>query len=152
MYTQNKVNLLDCISEITNRPICMEGENYLYLDTKGSIEASIINEAIKLKATKDIDIARTMMDGAIQNMLNTKAKEYRYDDIKSARASAGVPLDGTETIEEVSIYNEALALAKWDRAVWAKSSKIEQEVLSGIRPIPTVNEVLAEMPNFEEGE
>lgn len=143
------INLIDCISEITNRPICMDGENYLYLDDFSVVEDNVISEAEELKTVKEIEQSRVVMDSAIQNMLNTKAKEYRYDDIKSARASAGVPLDGTETIEEVSIYNEALALAKWDRSVWAKSSKIEQEVLSGIRPMPTVDEVLAEMPEYK---
>lgn len=53
------VNLLDCISEITNRPICMDGENYLYLDTKENIESNILDEANILKREKELKIKRS---------------------------------------------------------------------------------------------
>jgi len=73
---------------------------------------------------------------AIQTMLNEEAKKYRYD-----------------SIYNLGIYEgrlpEATPLADWAAACWKKSFEIEQEVLAGSRPLPTVEEVMAEMPTFQ---
>jgi len=106
------------------------------------------HEYLTKKQADAIEQARAELTKAIENLLNTTAKEFRYDDIKSARASAGVPLDGTESDAEVAIHNESLTLAKWDRAVWAKSTEIEAAVLAGTRTMPTVEELLSELPKY----
>lgn len=90
--------------------------------------------------------ARETMTNAVQTLVDNKAREFRWDDIKSARAGAGVPLEGTESDAEVAIHTEAVKLAKWDRAVWAKAGEIEAAVLARTREIPTVEELLAELP------
>jgi hypothetical protein len=111
-------------------------------------EVHKIYDIIEIPIEVLIANARESMTNAIDNLVNSKARELRWDDIKSARAGAGVPLDGTETASELAIHNEALSLAKWDRAVWGKANEIEQAVLSGARPMPTVDEVLSEMPIY----
>ena len=83
---------------------------------------------------------------AIQSMLDTKAREYEYDDIKSARSQASYPFDGNETVTEKAIVNVAKELAKWELKCWAKSTEIRDDVVNGIRLLPTVEEVLSEMP------
>ena len=93
-----------------------------------------------------IKAARETMTNAVQTLVDNKAREFRWDDIKSARAGAGVPLEGTESVAEITIHTEAVKLAKWDRAVWAKAGEIEAAVLAGTRVIPTVEELLAELP------
>ena len=84
------------------------------------------------------------IETAIQSMLDGKARELRWDNIKSARAGAGVPLDGTESEAELAVHNQAVSLAKWDRAIWGKSIEIEAE---GVEY--TVEEVLEKLPKYE---
>ena len=96
-----------------------------------------------------LEALQSEMTNAIQNLLDSKAKEYRYDDIKSARSAGALPLFGNETDTEIKMHNEAQYLANWERSVWAKSSDIEADVYAGLRSMPTVDEVLAELPTFE---
>lgn len=97
-------------------------------------------------AIKDMQEKAQALTDAVQSHLDERAKQYRYDNMKSARAMAGVPLDGTENSFEIAMAEQAINLAKWDRAVWSKSTEIEAEVLSGIRGLPTVEELIAELP------
>ena len=113
-----------------------------FLVTKAEQEVAYTTQLVEEK----IKAARESMTNAVQNLVDSKAREFRWDDIKSARAGAGVPLEGTESVAEVAIYTEAVKLAKWDRAVWAKAGEIEAAVLAGTREIPTVEELLAELP------
>lgn len=83
---------------------------------------------------------------AIQDMLNAKAQVYEFDNIKSARAQASVPLTGSEGVEELAIMDVAKTLAQWELVCWGTSTRIRNDVLSGNRLMPTTVEVLAEMP------
>lgn len=78
---------------------------------------------------------QTDTTNAIQDMLDTKAQEYRYDSIHTACGWAPALAD-------------AVALKAWGAACWLKAGEIEAEVIAGTRPLPTVLEVLAEMPEF----
>lgn len=145
------------------------GNDYLFDNTNGRYEIvnaklpygklihwRYINGTLELTEvgatyTQEIEVAKTIelqneLSNSIQDHLDRKAQEYRYDNIKSARAMAGVPLDGTESVYEVSISNQAISLAKWDRAVWAKATEIEEAVLSGTRAMPTIEELILELP------
>lgn len=86
----------------------------------------------------------------IQMMLNDQARVLRWDDIKSAKAAAAVPIDENAMPEEIVIQHQAVALALWDRKCWATSLLIEREVMAGLRTLPTVDEIMAEMPGFVE--
>ena len=134
-------DLTELESPIWNGSILIGHKNINQVETKedGSY-ATYYNEDgtidWELETKEQIEKARGDIETEIVKELDRIAKQYRYDDIKSARASAGVPLDGTETDEEVAIYNEALSLAKWDRVVWAESSRLEQQVLDGTVALP----------------
>lgn len=80
------------------------------------------------------------MNNAIQQMLDTKAQEYRYDNMMSVRSYVGY----VNPFQE-----EAQGMAIWASNCWVKAGQIEDEVLAGTRPMPTVDEVLAEMPIYE---
>ena len=87
-----------------------------------------------------LSIARlNEISNAIQKMLDDKAKEYRYDNIMSVRSYAGYAN---------SFQTEAQVLAIWAADCWAKAGEIEQDVITGKRQLPTVNEILAEMPTI----
>lgn len=51
-----------------------------------------------------------------------------------------------ETDPNTQWANEAAAAKAWRSSVWAKVIEIQQQVASGQRPIPTPNEVIAELP------
>lgn len=86
----------------------------------------------KLALTRSVEISN-----AIQNMIDDKAKEYRYDNINSTAKYLR---------SNSPFYNEVVALNNWCDACWIKSEEIEKDVLAGARAMPTVEEVLAEMP------
>ena len=109
-----------------------DGTPYKFYNADGTPD--LIKEQVEA-----VEQARNSIEAEIVAGLDKEAQKYRYDDIKSARASAGVPLIGDETPEELAIYNEALSLARWDRLVWAESSKLEQKALSGEMAIPSAN-------------
>ena len=79
------------------------------------------------------------INNAIQNLLDTTAQKYRYDNIMSARSYAGY----TNPFQV-----EAKKLAVWASNCWVKAGQIEANVQSGTIPMPTVAEVLAQMPVY----
>jgi len=74
---------------------------------------------------------------AIQQLLDATAQKYGYDHIVSAVSYQG------DAIEEWAA--EGAAFFAWRSACWAKAKEIQDGVLQG-DPVPTVAEVLAQMP------
>ena len=79
------------------------------------------------------------INNAIQNHLDSKAQEFRYDNMMSARSYTGY----TNPFQA-----EAQELAVWASECWVTAGQIEADVLSGTRPMPTADEVLAELPIY----
>lgn len=86
-----------------------------------------------------VEQSRAEMNSAIQSLLDMKAQEFRYDNMVSARSYAGY---------ENPFQAEAQSLAVWASSCWVKAGEIEAEVIAGTRAMPTVEEVLAEMPVY----
>lgn len=80
------------------------------------------------------------LTGDIQVLLDSKSKERRYDSIDSAM--------GYVTSIDPIKQAQAIALRDWRDACWDVGSAIELAVIAGTRPIPTKEEMLAEMPVF----
>lgn len=72
---------------------------------------------------------------AIQAMLDAECQKHEYDTINNAAGWA-------------AHFADAAALADWGAACWAKSKQMRDELLAGTRTLPSVEEVLAEMPAF----
>ncbi len=99
---------------------------------KGFIEKAEQKE----KAIKE----KEAFNNAIQTHLDTKAKEFRYDNIMSARSYAGF----------TNPYKaEAQKLAVWASNCWVKAGEIEADVQAGNREMPTIDEVLSELPIYK---
>ena len=79
------------------------------------------------------------LTSTVSNLLDTKAQEFRYDDMKSARSYAGYVND---------FQTEALSLGQWASACWVYMDGVEADVLAQTRTIPTVDELLAELPAY----
>lgn len=80
------------------------------------------------------------MRQAIQDHLDTKSKERLYDGILSLCTYA--------TSTNPKFAAEGQAGVVWRDACWAKGYEIVAEVQAGTREIPTVDELLAELPVF----
>lgn len=83
---------------------------------------------------ENIKIAR---ETAVQSHLNAAAKARGYDDIKSAALRAGYP---------GPFHAEGVVYATWMDACWAHCYQVLAAVQSGSRSIPTVAELIAELP------
>ena len=83
---------------------------------------------------------KSRLTSAIQSMLDDKAKERGYDSILSLCTYA--------TSTAAKFAAEGQAGVSWRDEVWAKGYAILADVESGSRAIPTVDELLAELPNF----
>jgi hypothetical protein len=89
------------------------------------------------------DLARQMSvpySDAVQSLLDTEAQRRGYDGVLSMVSYSGDshPKFGTE----------GSAAKSWRTACWAQCYAILAAVESGARPMPTVAELLAEMPVF----
>lgn len=103
------------------------------VDSDGDVDADDImaldkEQAYALKIKRDTTYA-------IQALLDAKAKEYHYDNIHMTCGWAGK-------------LDDATALRDWGTFCWLTAGKIEADVLAGKRSLPTVAEVIAEMPEF----
>jgi len=97
----------------------------------------IYNKEIEEK--KALEEAKAF-NSAIHNLLDAKAKEYRYDNMMSVRSYTGY---------QNAFQEEARKLAKWASDVWVVAGEIESDVVSGIREKPTVSELLEELPKYD---
>lgn len=74
---------------------------------------------------------------AIQSALDEAARAKGYDDIVSACSYAGY---------ENVFQAEAIAFGQWRANVWAYGYAELDKVMAGTRPVPTIPEILAELP------
>jgi len=132
--------------EHTDRQQCVEGEPVLTADgcyeqswTVQDIEFSSEEEA-EYQARKAAELIAAV-HVAVQNLLDIKARERDYDGILSlcSYAASSHPRFGPE----------GRAGVVWRDNAWSTYYAIMDEVSEGLRPTPTVSEVLAEIPEFE---
>lgn len=90
--------------------------------------------AIKTDIQKQREIS-----SAVQMMLDDKARSLRYDNIMSIRSYCG--WDNPFQIECETV-------AAWAAQCWVTAGQIEQDVINGLRTIPTAEQALAEMPKL----
>ncbi len=103
-------------------------------------DAQIADKMQELKAELLVIEKKEAFNNAIQTHLDNKAKEFRYDNIMSARSYAGY---------ESAFQAEATSLAVWASACWVKAGEIEADVENSARDMPTEQEVLSELPTYE---
>ncbi len=85
------------------------------------------------------EIQKQLTD-AVQHVLDNKAQELLYDNCLSVCSyiDTGVP----------KFDAEGRAFRAWRSAVWAKGYEILDQVKAGYRPIPTEEELIAELPQL----
>lgn len=133
------VPLVDILSDDLGEQIVMSGDSYVYLSTKKVVENVYIDAALQKQSELYKKATQDAISKAIQQHLDAKAQELRYDNMMSARSYAGY----TNPFQ-----TEAQALATWCADCWAKAGQIEADVEAGNRPMPTAEEVISELPTY----
>lgn len=82
------------------------------------------------------------LTAGVQKHLDDAARTLGYDDIKSAVTYAEEPA-------VPKFRAEGQAFRAWRSLVWAKCYAIMDGVLNGLRPVPTKDELIAELPVLE---
>ena len=83
---------------------------------------------------------KQMFTDAIQNYLDTTAQERRYDNIFTA-------ISYVNSTDEI-FAREARACLEWRDKVWRTCYNILDDVEAGLRPIPTIEELIEELPKM----
>ena len=83
---------------------------------------------------------KSRLTSAIQSILDETAKERGYDSLLSLCTYA--------TSTNAKFSDEGQAGVSWRDEVWDKGYAILADVESGARAIPTVDELLSELPDF----
>ena len=87
------------------------------------------------------EIQKRLTDG-VQNWMDSKVQERNYDNVHTCV--------GTYLYSPVEKFRlEAEAVRDWVSYVWAKCYEILAQVEAGERGIPTIDELLAELPKLE---
>lgn len=79
------------------------------------------------------------LSNAVQSHLDSKAQEFRYDHMNSARSYAGY----TNAFQA-----EAISLGAWASECWVYAGTVEQAVKDNLRAMPTKEELIAELPVY----
>jgi len=94
----------------------------------------------EVKTSENIKQKQKAFNSAIEKHLDSKAKEFRYSNMMSARSYTGY---------DNPFQAEAQKLAVWASNCWVKAGAIEADVEAGKRDMPTIDEVLSELPIYE---
>jgi hypothetical protein len=90
------------------------------------------------KPAPTVEEIQKMLTDGVQAYMDTKAQERGYDNIHTACSYA----NSTDEIFKA----EGTACLAWRDSVWRKCYNILDEVKAGKRGIPTLEEVIAELP------
>ena len=105
---------------------------YTYYNQDGT--ADLARELLEDKAN-----TLQAMESAIQEYIDSQAKNRGYDSIVSACSYAGYTNE---------FQTEAVSLGVWRSAVWTKAYQVQADVEAGTIPMPTVDELIAMLPIF----
>lgn len=78
---------------------------------------------------------------ALQLHLDNKAKEYGYDNIYTAISYADEP-------SVLKFQDEGKAFRKWRSLLWEQVNSIKQDVMNGLREVPSIDSLIQELPKL----
>ena len=105
---------------------------YTYEET-----SNLIDEPIQTP-----DEVQAELTAAVQIYMDNRARERGYDDILKATSYRGDTINPT-------FAKEAELCFVWRSQVWTRCYEILAEVEAGVRPIPSKEELIAELPKLD---
>ena len=132
--------LIDFIQQITGETIAMRGDTYVYLVSKQEVSQGIVDEAQVLLAEAEKKALQVEYTNALETYMDSKAQERGYD----TRYTASLRVNST--VEKFRL--EGQAYIDWMDNCYALGYQIMDEVQAGTRPLPSVEEFLAELPEL----
>jgi len=118
-----------------------------YDNEYGTVICEAIEEHNEYGMDFPVEVQQLMMLNASKEMtaelnvyIDGIAKSFRYDDMKSVRSYTGF---------ENPFREECTTLAQWSAQCWITAGTIEAAVVAGDRPMPSMAEVLEELPECE---
>ena len=114
--------------------------NLFELQSKGyTIRADENGNPVAIKTEPSVELIMENFEILLQNYLDTKAKEYGYDNIYSAISYAEEP-------SVPKFQTEGKAFRVWRSLFWSKVNEIKNQVLAGERDIPSAEEIISVSP------
>lgn len=113
--------------------------DYVYLETKQVVPQSEVDIALAEQSRLYQIEMQEAIRIAIQAHLDAQAQSLRYDNMNAIGKYVGYTND---------FRTEAEALGAWASSCWSVAGQIEADVQAGNRLLPTVDEVLAELPTY----
>lgn len=105
----------------------------------GIVDAKISREYVPPAPPTEAEI-QAKLTRSVQEHLDSKAQERNYDNIHTACTY----INSSDSV----FASEASALLLWRDKVWRECYSILDDVKAGRRPIPSVSELLEELPSF----
>lgn len=106
--------------------------------TEDGVVVTKAEQEAEYLAKKVQDVAKAMEQG-IENLINetVKAKGYNSQDSIAKYLVSGNPF-----------YDECTAISLWIGNVWVYAHQVQADVLAGTRPMPTLEALIAELPEL----
>ena len=98
----NKINLIDCVEELTQKQIAMRGDIFVYFDTKKDVEKNIIDEAKMLQSSKELELSRGEKNTEIKNaFLAQEVENVNIDGVNyQGGYESAIKLDSAKRLSE----------------------------------------------------
>ena len=136
--------LVDILSEQLGEQVVMSGDVYMYHVgllpvSQNDVEVALVEQQ-KIYDNEVLAEQQYLFNQAIQNHLDTQAQSLRYDNINAIGKYVGYVNDFQAEAEE---------LGSWASSCWKVAGQIEADVQAGTKSMPTVDEVIAELPIYK---
>lgn len=141
IYNVGDIIPFEQIQEATDYVNSIDGNYYLedYQEDEQGRMMLVVRQLIIEPPTK-AEIQKALTDG-VQNWMDSIVQERNYDNVHTCV--------GTYLYSPIEKFRlEAEAVRDWVSYVWAKCYEILAQVEAGDRAIPTLEEVIAELPTL----
>jgi len=135
----SKKPLVDILSEMSGSQVVMKQDDYVFLQNGITLSQAEIDEALVTQASLEIKSLQELYLNKVDEYMNSKAKDYGYDDIKTVVTYADEP-----SVEKFQL--EGQAFRAWRSLVYAHLYAQMEQFNNGAMAIPSVEEFIAELP------
>ena len=138
----SKKPLVDILSQMSGKQVVMNGDDYVFLQNGITVSQAEIDEALVTQSALEQKSIQELYLKATDEHLNAKAKEYGYDDIKTAVTYADEP-------SVAKFQTEGQAFRTWRSLVYAYLYEQMELVQNETRTAPaSIEELIAELPTI----